>query len=120
MTQHEVAVIDNDLGVLKALNRLLTAHGFVVHVFDSAEAFLDSAASATASCLVLDIHLDGMSGFELRRELAKAGSALPAIFMTAYDSPVSKQEALEVGCAAYLLKPFAASVLIKAIEEARV
>ncbi len=118
MTQREVAVIDNDLGMLKALNRLLTAHGFAVRVFNSAEAFLDSTASATTSCLVLDIHLDGMSGFELRRELAKAGSALPVIFMTAYDSPVTKQQALAVGCAAYFLKPFVASVLIKAIEEA--
>jgi FixJ family two-component response regulator len=117
MTQRILAVIDNDPGMLKALNRLLKAHGFVVYAFDSAEAFLVSGIAGQASCLVLDIHLDGMSGLELRRELTRTGVAIPVIFVTAYDSLASKEQAQEVGCIAYLLKPFEASALLKAIEK---
>jgi FixJ family two-component response regulator len=117
MTQRIVAVIDNDSSLLKALNRLLTAHGYVVHPFSSAEGFLLSDTPRKASCLVLDIHLDGMSGLELRRELTRTGSAIPVIFMTAYDSVVSEQQARELGCVAYLLKPFSAAVLVEAIEQ---
>lgn len=120
MKQRKVAVIDNDPSMLKALNRLLKAHGIVVHAFESAEAFLDSGIAGEASCLVVDIHLDGMSGLRLRRHLTGAGSSLPVIFITAHDSLALKQQALEVGCVAYLLKPFSGSLLVKAIEEAGV
>jgi len=120
MTQRIVSVIDNDPSMLKALNRLLTVHGYVVHGFDSAEAFLASGIAGEASCLVVDIHLDGISGLQLRRDLTRAGSALPVIFITAHDSLALKRQAQEVGCVAYLLKPFSASSLVKAIEQAGV
>jgi FixJ family two-component response regulator len=118
MTQHIVAVVDNDPNMLKALDRLLKAHGYVVHAFHSAEAFLASDSAGDVSCLVLDINLDGMSGLEVPRELTKAGLVIPVIFMTAYDSLAVKQQALELGCVAYLLKPFAAALLLEAIERA--
>jgi FixJ family two-component response regulator len=113
-----VGVVDNDAGMLKALERLLTAHGFVVEPYVSAEAFLDGAIEDELTCLVLDIHLGGMSGIQLHRQLSASGWKLPVIFVTAFDNPDTEREAVDAGCVAYLLKPFPASSLIGAINAA--
>ena len=110
-------MIDDDPSMLKGLERLLGAHGFVTEVFTSAEAFLESAAASAATCLVLDIHLKGISGIELRRQLAAAGSRLAVIFMTAADDVGIEQEAMDAGCIAFLRKPFPARLLIDAIDK---
>jgi FixJ family two-component response regulator len=112
-----VAVIDDDPSMLKAIERLLRAHGFDAEVFESAEAFLSGDARGEAACLVLDIHLGGMSGIELRRRLTAGGSALPIIFITAVDDEAIYREAMGAGCVAYLRKPFAANLLIGAINQ---
>ena len=114
MKRKVVAVIDNDPGTLKALTRLLVAHGFIVEPYVSAEAFLEGEAVNDVSCVVLDINLDGMSGVQLRRKLA---SALPVIFVTASDSPEIHRAAVNAGCVAYLRKPFPSSFLIGALEK---
>ena len=80
-----VAVVEDDPSMLKGVRRLLSAHGFVTEAYTSAEAFLERAAVSEAGCLVLDINLGGISGIELQRRLAAAGSRLPVIFMTAVD-----------------------------------
>ena len=113
-----VAIVEDDASMLKGLARLLSAHGFATEVYTSAEAFLAAAAASAAGCLVLDINLGGISGIELRRRLAAAGSRLPVILMTAIDSDVVRKEAAEAGCIAYLRKPFPARQLIDAIGKA--
>ena len=113
-----VVVVDDDGTMLKSLERLLNASGFDTEVFPSAEAFLARSAAREAACLVLDIHLGGMSGIELRRRLAESGSAVPVIFMTAFDDERTHDEAAEAGCVACLRKPFPARQLIGAIETA--
>src|SRR6266545_3127041 len=113
-----VVVVDDDGSMLKSLERLLNAYGFDTEVFPSAEAFLARTCAREAACLVLDIHLGGMSGVELRRRLAVSGSAVPVIFMTAFDDEGTHEEAVEAGCVAYLHKPFPARLLIGAIETA--
>jgi FixJ family two-component response regulator len=118
MRHRNVALVDNDPSMLRALHRLLIAHGFGVEVYPSAEAFLDRDGASELTCLVLDINLDGMSGLALRRQLSASGSELPVIFMTAFDSVSTHQEAVNAGCIAYLLKPFPATSLIGAIDKA--
>jgi len=113
-----VAVVEDSPSVLRGLERLLRARGLATEVFASAEEFLASSASARAACLVLDIQLGGMSGFELQRQLAASGSRLPIIFMTAFDSDATRMRAMEAGCLAYLRKPFAAKLLFDAIDKA--
>src|SRR5262245_55918758 len=113
-----VAVVDDDPGMLKGIQRLLSAHGFEVEVFPSAEAFLERQSPLAPMCLVLDIHLGGMSGIALRRRLADQGSAIPVIFITAIDDEVTKHEASKAGCIAYLHKPFGARLLIDALDKA--
>jgi len=113
-----VAIVDDELTMLKAMERLLKARGFATRVFASAEAFLEDDARYEVSCLVLDIHLGGMSGLELQRRLKKSGSQLPIIFVTAIDNEAVHQQAMDAGCAAYLRKPVLARLLIGAIEKA--
>ena len=113
-----VAVVDDDRSMLVGVERLLNAYGFATKVFVSAEAFLDPAAAAAADCLVVDIDLGSMSGFELRRRLADRGCAVPIIFMTALDDEATRVRALEAGCIAYLLKPFPSRCLIDAVKVA--
>jgi len=113
-----VAVVDDDPSMLKGLARLLAAYGFEPAAYPSAEAFLQCVEAGKAACLVLDIHLRGMSGIELRRQLAKAGSKLPVIFITAVDDEPTRIAADEAGCVAYLRKPFPAGLLMGAIAKA--
>jgi len=118
MRQHIVAVVEDDPGLLQSIDRLLKAYKFQTAIFASAEAFLDDTAASIAACLVLDIHLGGMSGFELRRRLAASGSQLPVIFITAVDDEAMHETAMEAGCVACLRKPFLGKVLIGAINKA--
>ena len=64
---------------------------------------------------LIDIHLGGISGFDLKRRLASSGIRLPVIFMTAIDNKATRQEAIDAGCIAYLRKPFLSKLLIDAI-----
>jgi FixJ family two-component response regulator len=113
-----VIVVDDDAGFRKALAHLLESHGIDSRTFASAEALLDSDSVHSATCLLLDIHLGGISGLELRHRLAASGSTCPVIFMTANDNEATRNEAMDVGCVAYLRKPFASHVLVDAIGKA--
>ena len=68
--------------------------------------------------MLLDIHLGGISGIELQRRLAAAGSNCPVIFMTAIDDDATRNGAMEAGCIAYLKKPFAPQLLLDALGKA--
>jgi FixJ family two-component response regulator len=112
-----IAVVDDDASMLRGIERLLGAYGFATKVFASAEAFLDRNAAADVDCLVVDIHLGGMSGIELRHHLTASGCKLPVIFMTAFDDEATRMQAQSAGCIAFLHKPFSANLLIGAIEQ---
>jgi FixJ family two-component response regulator len=113
-----VIVVDDDPGFLKSVARLLSVHGFEARTFSSAEALLDSDAAMTPTPMLLDIHLGGISGIELRRRLAASRSKCPVIFMTAIEDDATRNEAMQAGCIAYLKKPFAPQLLLDAITKA--
>ena len=104
MCKHKtyVAVVDDDESFARALGRLLRASGFEVVLHPSAEAFLRADPLRRPDCLVLDIHLGGMSGLELQQQLAALGSTLPIIFVTAHDEPELRRQAEKAGCVAVL------------------
>jgi FixJ family two-component response regulator len=110
-----VAVVDDDPSMLRAADDLLGAHGFTTLKFSSADEFLEGGAAEKADCLLLDIHLDGMSGLELRQKLKASHPKLPVIFMTALADEAIRQQAIQAGCATFLQKPFPAHQLIQAI-----
>ena len=113
-----VFVVDDDLGTLNGLKRLLREHGYDSVVFSSAEEFRNHDDFGSACCVVLDIDLNNESGIELRHRLRAAGISLPVIYITANDSPAIRLAAIESGCIAYLTKPFRAKSLIEPIEKA--
>ena len=110
-----VAVVEDDASMLRSIQRLLAAHGFAVEGFPSAEAFLGRDPDRPLARVVVDIHLPGMSGLELRRRMTASGSALPVIFMTGIDNDAIEAAAIQLGCVAYLRKPFPAELLINAL-----
>jgi FixJ family two-component response regulator len=111
-----IGVVEDDPSFLRALGRLLGAAGFSVVPFASAEEFLASESAEAVSCLVLDVNLGGMSGFDLQQRLAAAGSPIPTIFITAHDDPITRERARSG--VAYLRKPFREDALIGAIRQA--
>jgi FixJ family two-component response regulator len=110
-----VHVIDDDHGFRKGLERLLKANGLKVRTFESAEEFEAHADLAEAGCLILDIHLGGMSGIELRCKLTQTGAQVPVVFVTASDNEATRKAAINAGCLACLEKPFPANVLLDVV-----
>ena len=117
-SKQNIVVVDDDVEMNQAIKRLLNAAGFHAITFPSAEALLEAGAAASAACLVLDVHLPGLSGFELRRRLQQAGTAPPVIFITAYDELASQAKAMDAGAVAYLTKPFPRQTFLSAIARA--
>jgi FixJ family two-component response regulator len=113
-----VAVVEDDASMLRSIQRLLAAHGFAAEGFSSAEAFLCRDPDRPVACVVIDIHLPGISGLELRSRISTAGSTLPVIFITGIDNDVVKTAAIQMGCVAYLRKPFPTELLINALANA--
>src|SRR5579862_6119180 len=97
-TMPTVYVVEDDASMSQAIERILRAGGFAPALFVSAEAALEAAVE-TADCLVLDIHLPGMSGFHLVRQLAQSGNEVPVVFITAHDEPNVREEAERLGAA---------------------
>jgi len=114
-----IYVADDDESIRRALKRLLRSVGHRAVTFESAEAFMDSVPEGGEGCLVLDIHLPGMTGLDLHEKLSAEGAQYPVIFMTAHDNPQWRQRAKEVGAVAYLRKPFDEQSLLDAIQLAR-
>ena len=107
-----VAVIEDDDVARSALGRLLRAGGFDTALFDSAESFIASPLSRACLCLVLDIHLTGMSGIDLQRRLRAEGSTLPIVMITGSRAEVVREYAERNGCFAFLLKPFSGETML--------
>lgn len=107
-----VAVVEDDDIARSALGRLLQVGGFETALFDSAESFIASRPTRDCLCLVLDIHLTGMSGIELQRRLRAEGSRLPIVMVTGSRAEVVRESAERTGCLAFLLKPFSGETIL--------
>jgi FixJ family two-component response regulator len=111
-----ITIVEDDPSMALATERILRAGGFVSVVFDSAEAALAAGPIQTA-CLVLDISLPGMSGFDLYHRLTDAGEELPVIFITAHDEMSVRQEAERLGAKFFLSKPFSGRQLLECVKQ---
>ena len=113
-----IALVDDDASVRRALDRLLSSAGFAVRAFASGTELLDSGFGPDATCLLVDIHLVGMSGFEVVEKLRARGVRSSVIFMTAHDSEHTRAQADAIGSSCYLRKPFEAEALLVAVRSA--
>ncbi|MGY2909681.1 response regulator transcription factor [Bradyrhizobium sp. URHC0002] len=113
-----VLVVDDDLGMLKSVQRLLRLHAYEPILFSSAEAFKNYTNVEKAACVIFDINLNDGSGIELRHGLKAAGVSVPVIYMTGNETPAVREAALASGCVAFLTKPFSAEELIEPLKKA--
>jgi FixJ family two-component response regulator len=113
-----LAVVDDDADVRVALTRLVSAAGFTVETFASGAEFLRSLQDHEPDCLVLDLHMPEMSGFDVQSALASVHSAVPVVVITGHHTPESHARAIHLGAKSYLRKPVNDSVLLEAIEKA--
>ncbi len=112
-----IAIVDDDTSHSRAVARLLRASGMQAITFASAEEFIAARAANPVDCLVLDIQLGGMSGFDLASWLSAAGSAPPIVFLTAHGEPETIAQAMSTGCS-YVRKTDPGQVLLEAIRQA--
>jgi len=114
-----VFVVDDDPQIRRSLTRLLEMDGYRCRAFDSAPSYLSSKLPHfDAACLVLDIRMPEMSGLELQERLANNTHDVPIVFITAYGDIPTCIKTLKAGAVSFLTKPFEASELLKAVEEA--
>ena len=116
--QRKIVCIDDDPDMRKALERVLTLHGYCPRSLGSATEFYTRAKPQEAVCLILDIQLDGESGVDLKRQLSHSMPVPPVIFITGNDSDANRFAVQQIGCAAYLPKPFGSKALLEALEAA--
>jgi FixJ family two-component response regulator len=113
-----VFVVDDDQSIRDGLRRLITSVGLSVEVFPTAQAFLGARRRDAPGCLVLDVHLPGLSGLDLQRELAGTDATLPIIFLTGHGDIPTSVKAMKAGAVEFLTKPFRPQDLLDAIRQA--
>jgi FixJ family two-component response regulator len=114
-----VFLVDDDAGVLKALTRLLRAHGYVTRSFTSPQEFLDGHDAAVPGCAVLDVSMPGLDGLELQQAMTAAGIQRPIIFITGKGDIPTSVRAMKAGAIDFLPKPVRDEDLLSAIDNAR-
>jgi FixJ family two-component response regulator len=118
MTRGTVFLVDDDPSVRKALQRLIRAAGYDVETFADAAGYLASAPPPSSACIVLDIRMPAMTGFELQSAIAGTSRALPVVFITGHGDETIRSQALEAGAVDVLFKPIDEEELVSAIEKA--
>jgi FixJ family two-component response regulator len=108
-----IAIVDDDASVRRSLHRLVRSAGYTVETFVSAHDFLEWLPRGQAACLVLDVHMNEMSGFDLQERLA-----VPIIFITAHDDAATLERIEKSGAAGHLQKPFDEQAMLGAIRRA--
>jgi FixJ family two-component response regulator len=113
-----ISIVDDDASIREALKSLMRSVRFNVDAYASAEEFLASGSLNDTACLILDVTLPGMSGFELQNQLHSKRPGIPIIFITAHADEPSRQRALRGGAIDFLSKPVRREPLFKAIQAA--
>jgi FixJ family two-component response regulator len=113
-----IAVVDDEAAVRMALQRLLRSAGLSVQAFASGATVLEFVRTERPDCIVLDLHMPGVNGFEVQDSLSQAGFRIPIVVITGHDAPEARARALAGGASAYLLKPVDDSMLLAAIDAA--
>src|SRR4051812_37172199 len=107
-----IAIVDDEESVRRALGRLLVSGGLDVDLFCAGSSFLEALNSRRPDCVVLDLHMPGMSGFDVQAQLTKSGQQIPIIAITGHDTPETKSRILAAGAVAYLRKPVQGTALL--------
>jgi len=110
-----IFILDDDESVCRALKTLLMTYDFVVKTFNSAQNFFDNVAVNDPGCLLLDIHMPRLDGWEVQKRILSSGSSRPIIFISAEKQDNATERALKVGAVGFLQKPVNAQTLVDLI-----
>ena len=113
-----VHVIDDDDAVRESLEFLLRAAKIEVRTYDSATTFLATVPGSGAGCIVTDVRMPGLSGVDLLRQLKARGSTMPVIVITGHGDIQLAVEAMKIGAADFLEKPFDDEALLASVRSA--
>jgi FixJ family two-component response regulator len=100
-----ISIVEDDQPFRESMRKLMSLLGYTVEAFPSAASFLASPFLAETGCLVADVHMPGMTGVELHKQLLDAGHRIPTILVTAYPDEMTRNRALKNGVLCYLSKP---------------
>jgi len=117
-SRQSIAIVDDDARVLESIKDLLEAAGYSVLLFHSAEALIEGEGADRLDCLITDIGLPLINGFELGRIVRSTCPKLPVIFITGRHENADQQRAAEIGNQALFRKPFDAAALLSAVSQA--
>jgi len=118
MADPTVFVVDDDPAVRHSLSRLIRQAGLDVKTFASADEFLSMYRSDGPACLVLDIRMPGMDGFELRTKLLESNTHIPTIIITGHADVPMAVRAMRSGVVDFVEKPFRGPQLLERIHQA--
>jgi FixJ family two-component response regulator len=113
-----IAIVDDDPSVQNALQDLIESEGLSARCFGSAEQFLKSTEKHLTACVITDIRMPGLSGFELQAKLKADRCRIPIIFITAHGDAKMRIQAMREGAVEFLTKPFDNSVLLETVQAA--
>ncbi|HEY7112146.1 MAG TPA: response regulator [Thermoanaerobaculia bacterium] len=113
-----VAIVDDEEPVRRALGRLIRSAQFEAEIFPSGDEFLETVSDHRPDCIVLDLHMPKVDGFQVQSWLARANIRIPIIVITGQDTAESQARAMGAGAVAYLRKPVDGETLLDAIASA--
>jgi FixJ family two-component response regulator len=106
LEEKRIYILDDDQSVLRSLKLLMVSYGFAVDTFSSSEEFFIAVPNSAEGCLISDIHMPGLNGWDTQQRLTKEGYALPIILISADKDDNFKAKALKAGAVGFLQKPF--------------
>ena len=110
-----IYIVDDDESVCRAIKTLLMTYDFEVKTFNSAQSFFDAVAHDDPGCLLLDIHMPGLDGWEVQKRILASGSPRPVIFISAEKKDDARDRALKAGAVGFLQKPVNGQTLVDLI-----
>jgi FixJ family two-component response regulator len=113
-----IHIVDDDASFRTSMSRLLRAYGYQTELYPSGNAFLEKLPTGGAGCILLDLQMSGVQGFEVQDRLAKIGNIMPIIFLTAHGDIKSGVQAMKAGAEDFLPKPVSKDALFECVERA--
>ena len=102
----QIYIVDDDESIRRSLKLLLVSYGFLVDTFSSADEYFKVVPNSTKGCLILDINMPGLNGWDALKRLTKAGYNHPVIVISADKDDSFKERAMKAGAVGFLQKPF--------------
>jgi len=117
LEEKQIYILDDDVSVRRSLKLLMVSYGFAVETFSTAEEFLSDVRNKVPGCLILDIHMPGLNGWDALQKFMETGHNHPVIVITADKDDNFKEKALKAGAVGFLQKPFEDHYLLHMVNQ---